>query len=96
MDLNHYVIHLSLEPDSLVWSLNKESRQVTAKLSYNVIVLAFLHNQKKWWFYSFWKWCVPLKFKLLCWLMLKKKILKWHNFVKRGGTSPRICVLCIL
>ncbi|XP_020102988.1 uncharacterized protein LOC109720350 [Ananas comosus] len=41
-----------------------------------------------------WKLRIPLKVKVLCWLVLKKRLLTTDNFVKRGWTGDTACVLC--
>ena len=48
----------------------------------------------KWWNLSLWKWHVPLKIKLFCWLSMENKILTGDNYMKKGGIRPNICLLC--
>ena len=46
-----------------------------------------------WWYNALWKWFIPLKVKLLCWLMMENKILTWDKYLKRGGFGPNVCIL---
>lgn len=95
MGLKHCVFQLSRTDDLLIWSWNERDGQISIESAYDTIIFYLLDVQQKWWFFSFWKWQIPLQTKHFCWLF-KNKILTWDNCIKRGGTSPIICVLCHL
>ena len=70
--------------------------EVTTKMAYDSLLFDKSFGQKKWWYYGFWKWHLPLKVKLFCWLMLENKFLTRYNYLKRGGNWPNICILCYM
>lgn len=41
-----------------------------------------------------WRLCIPLKVKIFCWLVLKKRLLTANNLIKRGWVGDMACVLC--
>jgi ribonuclease HI len=48
------------------------------------------------WLHSIWKWSIPLKFRIFCWLCVKQKPLTWEVLQKRGWQGPGRCPLCKL
>lgn len=55
---------------------------------------SLLRKKNKWWCRMLWKWHLPLKLKLFCWLMIENKILTIENYMRRGGMGPNIYLLC--
>nr|CAD1836467.1 unnamed protein product [Ananas comosus var. bracteatus] len=41
-----------------------------------------------------WRLLIPLKVKVFCWLILKKRPITADNLLKRGWTGNTTCVLC--
>jgi hypothetical protein len=46
------------------------------------------------WLIDIWKWQIPLRIKLFCWLMIENRILTWDNLLKRGFSGPSRCFMC--
>jgi hypothetical protein len=68
--LTHNGIFVCDEDDELVWTWNRASRTLIAKLHYEVLASCDTEIDRKWWWSSFWKWKCPLKTRLFLWLAL--------------------------
>jgi hypothetical protein len=77
-----------------LWSWNTKGGQVNAKQAYEIQSLDDNEVCQNEWYLELWKWKIPLKVKLFCWLMFENKILTWDNLTKRGIIGPSRCVLC--
>jgi hypothetical protein len=87
-------IDLNVEKDRLLWSWDTKKGQVNSKQAYKVQVMEGREEEPKLWYSEIWEWQLPLKVKLVVWLLLEQIILTWDNLIKRGFLGPSICVLC--
>lgn len=62
-DLFSNGIFLSNKEDSIVWSWNTYTRQVSARLVYEFISFTSLEHKDKWWHQKIWKWPLPQKLR---------------------------------
>lgn len=62
--LKHYGSQLTRVEDILQWSWNDINGEVTSNMVYDALLFDKSFGQKKWWYYGFWKWHLPLKIKL--------------------------------
>ena len=69
---------------------------MSTKLAYDPLFIDFHIVQGKWWYYTIWKWHIPLKVNFFCLLMLENKILTWDIFLKRGGNGPNVSIFCYM
>ena len=72
------------EPDSLVWSGNKEAGSVTTSLAYSSIFKIYRTYQPVWWNSILWKRRVSPKVKCFTWLAPNHKILTRDMLQQRG------------
>jgi hypothetical protein len=89
-------IRLKNSNDKLVWSWNRSTGTVTAKLAYQSILYFNKLEERKWWFKAIWKLNIPTKLICFMWLCLKDCILIGVNYQKRGGIGPTVCNLCLM
>jgi hypothetical protein len=92
--LKHYGFVLSDVRDSIVWSWDSKEGKVSAKQAYEVQFLEEMDVGLEDWLIDIWKWQIPLRIKLFCWLMIDNRILTWDNLLKRGFVGPSRCFLC--
>jgi hypothetical protein len=88
-------IHLTIDNDKLVWSWNRATGTVTAKLAYHSILFFNKLEEKKWWYKAIWSLNIPIKIICFMWMCLKDCILTGVNYQKRGGIGPLVCNLCL-
>ena len=82
--------------DQLYWSWNTINGEINANYSFDSMLSNLGTGLECWWYRYLWKWLIPLKIKLLCWLMMENKILTWDNFIRKEGNGPNICSLCFM
>lgn len=80
--------------DKLLWSWNTLNGTLSANLTYEAIIFELYNVSKNWWYRHLWKWKLPLKVKLFCWLSLENRVLICDNYMKRGCQGPNICHMC--
>ena len=59
-----------------------------------MIVKEEVTGPQNWLMKYIWKRNIPMKIKILCWLVLNNKILSWDNLQSRGFNSLGICLFC--
>ena len=87
-------IHLTAQPDTLLWDFNKQDGSISAKLVYDCIVKSFPPSFGSRLHTYLWSSTLPSKIGCFIWLALRNKILTWDNLQKRGWFGPGICALC--
>lgn len=92
--LRTYGIYLHEREDNIIWTWNTSNGILSSKLAYESIISISHNILDNWWYIIVWKWNLPLKLKLLCWLMLENKIHRVDNYMKHGGMGPNSCMLC--
>jgi hypothetical protein len=92
--LKHSGFVLSDVRDKIVWTWDNKEGKVYAKQAYEVQFLEKMDVDLKEWMIDIWKWKIPLRIKLFCWLMIENRILTWDNLIKRGFVGPSRCFLC--
>nr|CAD1829599.1 unnamed protein product [Ananas comosus var. bracteatus] len=79
-----------LGPDSVHWRWSPDGR-FTVKSTYSALCDGGTRDGGT---CKIWKLCIPLKVKVFCWLVLKKRPLSADNLLKRGWIGNTNCVLC--
>jgi ribonuclease HI len=87
-------VSLSNAPDSLLWAGGDASGLLTVKNAYLALLPPTTDGVEAPWLLSLWKWSIPLKIRLFCWLCVKKKPLTWDVLQNRGWQGPSQCPLC--
>ena len=77
-----------------MWPWNTKNGVLTTKLAYDAITYGQNDIIKKLRFSGLWRWSLPLKMKLLCWLMMENRILTTNNYIRKGVNGLNICLLC--
>lgn len=77
-------------PDIMLWRWSPTG-QFTVRSTYVALSDGATRDRRS---SKIWKLRVPLKVKVFCWLVLRKRLLTADNLVKRGWVGDTACVLC--
>ena len=86
-DCSH--VQLSTEPDKVSWLLTK-SGTFSVKSLYHYLCASRVRFPYK----VLWKLKLPLRVKVFCWLVIKKRILTRDNLKKKGWKGCDLCEFC--
>jgi hypothetical protein len=88
-------VTLNSDEDNVVWSWNKSTGSMTAKLAYDALITQDVVEEPVWWHKALWKVKIPVKIILFIWLFLYDCVLTGENYRHRGGIGPSVCTLCL-
>ena len=87
-------LRLQQNKDSLYWSRNVKTGNITAALAYKTTVSAIFTECIPLWFKEVWRWRIPLKTVIFSWLLLAERIHTWKMLQRKGFEGPSICSFC--
>ena len=82
-------VRLESSPDSLKWTLNMGSGDITTKLAYQQLTDKISVTQQ--WWHSIWTWKALPCVIIFYWLELDNHLLTCNNIQRRGMIGPNIC-----
>lgn len=92
--LNHSAIVIQDQDDELMWTQNKPTGMLTAKLGYEALIEEDLNRERLQWWKLTWQPNCPLKIRTFTWFAHSNKILTWGSCQKRKWNGPNRCILC--
>lgn len=85
---------LSPERDSLIWTRNLVTCEITAKYAYDALIKDKCYLPQQWWDKRILTWKILLTLKCFFWFALLGRLKTWDNLLRMGWNGPNLCFLC--